>query len=557
MMGENATVYQYDNEKYVEAKRDIIFTITDQAIQPMIRAQEKKYFETGDPDEKERELQRLKVLSNYKNYVKMLNVSRFVKKLMAVDNTNFDADITYLNSKSGIYRLHDHQLLKHDPKFHVTKILPVEINMDARCPETLKLLEHMFPDEATREYVLELVASSLFRKRYDENIFFIWGKNANNGKTTIMQAFARTLGTGIDGYAVWLDPKTFTVKRMSNATQPDLFLAKNRCLAIIDEPDKGEMDTSAIKNASNTGLMSIRMLYQASEQLQWTTTIIHLCNRLPIMDTKDMGTARRIIVIPVDTQITREMKTAPRCYEKGRNEKYGDYLAINEGPGILAMLLQALKRFQERGYKLPDPSTEIVEETERYIRKHNAVLEYVITKCTTAPPRDKPEEKPFVPAKTFNEELQTYCREELHQDKVMHSSTIIEVMESLGYKCGNIKDARTGTKPDGNRNTVWAYDGVRYKTSAELQLEEMGVDFIDQQKKVKLIKDIIKEIGDNIRFPDGISLDHAAPKSRVIWALSTKYGSEFSDIDKVIKKLLEIGELMQHVTEADSYLSLT
>jgi hypothetical protein len=422
-------------------------------------------------------------------------------------------------------------------------------------PEFDAWLDYMFEnDQEMIEYFLEVFASSFGRCRHDEYIFIVNGKRADNGKTQMMIALTSVIGKKEPGYAVWLDPKAFSMSRTRNSTQPELIKAINKCAAIIDEPDKETMDIGMLKNASNTGVMSLRQLYEAAKEAHWTATVITLCNKLPSMDLKDAGTARRVVVIPIRTMITEEMKKAPRKYENGKYLKYGEYVAENEGPHILNRLLKAYKNYQERGYRLPATPVKVLEATESYIMKHNPVKLYIEEECTTAnfPNGDKiPEhlrgQKPYYKADVLHTEFIAYCRDVLHQDKVMQVSGISDAMEALGYEYKrSLKDKRT------LRQSVGAYEGVRPLWAGESKEKQPA-----QDEKVKYVLDLIGDMGKEFKAPGSTLKNAVAYESPLIDRVNTDKMVTLKELSAIIKKMSEVGEILQEKKDSKIYLSRT
>jgi P4 family phage/plasmid primase-like protien len=436
--------YVYDGMKYI---KDESFSIHNLVIDGVNKLLEVTFKEIQSKEYRDEE-DEVKAYDRYHKLERQFLSNRTLNALVSLasklsvrTNIDFDDNKRYLNTLSGVYDLQTHSLIQHNPMFHVTKIMPTEIQESADCPETKALLDYMFDgDQELIEYYLEIHASSLGRTRNDEYIFIIQGVVADNGKTSAAMALTKPMGLKDTGYAVWMDTKAFTKKRTANATQPELIQAIGRCTAILDEPDREEMDVAILKNVSNFGEMSMRTLYESTKGRGWTATVIYLCNRLPMMDLKDAGAMRRVIVVPIEKQITQEMKESPRKYNYGKELKYGDYLATNEGPGIIKMLLDAYKRYQERGYKLPPMPAKVRRATDAYIQKFNPVKKFTDdrTLCTTAPFPDNDSigenlrgKKPFYNAKSFHKDFFDYCEEELNVEHLMSVANVQESMEAL------------------------------------------------------------------------------------------------------------------------------
>jgi phage/plasmid-associated DNA primase len=561
--------YVYDGMKYVKDETFSILTLVIEGVNNLLELTLKDV-QLKDYANEESEA---KAYTNYYRTEKQFLSNRtlnslvsLVSKLSVKPDVEFDSDKRYLNSISGVYDLKAHKLIQHSPMFYLTKIIPTEIYENAECPETDALLDYMFDgDQELIEYYLEIHASSLGRTRNDEYIFIIQGVVADNGKTSAAMALTKPFGLKESGYAVWMDTKAFTKKRTANATQPELIQAIGKCIAILDEPDREEMDVAILKNTSNFSEMSLRGLYESTKGRGWTATVVYLCNRLPMMDLKDAGAMRRVIVVPVEKQITKEMKEAPRRYNYGKELKYGDYLAVNEGPGIIKKQMEAYKRYQDRGYKLPPMPEKVRRATDAYIKKYNPVKKFVDEKtlCTTLPFPDSDkidknlkDKKPFYNAKSFHKDFFDYCEEELNMEHQMSVANVQESMEALGFKYTVISDNRT------LRESQRVYEGVRplflfekdelnkphkptvgYDARTTEGIEEIS---INKKTYVELVVDAIREMGakmEPLMLGNKTVLKNPV-NGDALKSHMKKMGVDEKEFNKAIKKMLSVGEII-------------
>jgi hypothetical protein len=336
------------------------------------------------------------------------------------------------------------------------------------------------------------------------------------------------------------------------------------------------MDVAVLKNTSNFSDMSLRGLYESTKGRGWTATVIYLCNRLPMMDLKDAGAMRRVIVVPVEKQITQEMKETPRKYGYGKELKYGDYLAVNEGPGIINKLMGAYKRYQERGYKLPPMPEKVRRATDAYIKKYNPVKKFADEKtlCTTAPfpdieniPAHLRNAKAFYNAKSFHTDFFSYCEEELNVEHLMSVANVQESMEALGFKYCVISDSRT------LRESQRVYEGIRPLLMIEKEKQRTkkpedkdprtneGISNVTVKSNTDKVKDIIREIGagkEPIKNGDRTIIKNPVSGDELEAAAKSKLGLEDKEYKKIIKKLLMIGEIMYgYDVDKILYYSLT
>ncbi len=367
-----------------------------------------------------------------KNKVKALRTYIATTKRRSLETTiritkmvkcKLDEDKTKVNLQDGVYDLLKAEPIPHDVTQMYTKIMPFALSPQEAAPMFTAHLEYVLPDPDTREYFLEMIASSLLRSRREEKIFFLHGKTAENGKSELM----RMIITAFGEYATWLDAQTFTSKRAGNATQPEMQMALGMALAVVDEPSKDSMDSSTFKNMANFADIVMRGLYQASKAERWTATCVMLCNTLPPLDAKDAGAARRPVVIPFSRKITQEMKKNDKRPVEYATMKYGEYVGTVEAAGIFNILMEALKNYVNRGCLLPEYSGEMKEATSEYIYRNNSVAKFVNEKCVVGDYAIK--------ATDLYDAYKVFCRLDLEHDEnhTMKPANFREAMESLGY----------------------------------------------------------------------------------------------------------------------------
>lgn len=555
--GRDVVTYVFDGKRYVEDPVFEPFRNVVDIIEGMIKTETNYMNNAQNYDLQEAARKKVERLKEFRCLSGYNSIEKLISKLSTRPQVKFDHDRRYICLENKVLDVVDLCVEDHDPKYLLTKTAPVVYDEAAVCPEIDALINNMYQgDQELIDFADEVMAIVFLRGMNvnHEHFFIFWGLNAGNGKTTLWYVLAKMLGIDPEGYASWLDPKTVTTARTRNATQPELMDTSNKCLAVLDDPNTDQVDISVLKNLANMLQMMVRGLYKDKEMMNTTATFIYLCNRLPVMDTKDAGMARRPVVIPVKGQVTEAMKNKPRVYEKARYDKFVEYLYQNEASGLLNRLLRALKRYKERGYRLPAFPKAVREATEEFILKNNVVKQFIDIYCTVEPSPDRPKHKPFVMATDLHTKLWDYCKYDLNQEKVMQANNIAEVMESMGFKFGPICDERTG------RRSMRVYDGIRFKTDQELELYFMKKAGIQEakpevslQEKTKILHDMLIAESKTTSFEVNGTRYKAARYDNLV-KLAAEKGISKADVDKQIKTWKEIGEVETMKTSLGEYI---
>lgn len=441
-----------------------------------------------DEDEKKQYEVFQKSLENYLNIVKSSNLETMIKSMLSNEKIKFDDDLSKINTKNYLLDIITLKKVEHTPSQYYTKCLPYDWIPLEQAPLFNEHLNYMFPNIKTKEYVLEVLASCLFRKRKEEVVFFFWGPEARNGKTTLMQMVTEALGTDVSGYAAWLDYQTFTEARSKNATQTELKQAIGKAIAVIDEPAKESLSSGTVKNVSNFGKISFRGLYEETMEYRWTATLIFLCNTLPSMDTSDQGNARRPIVIPCRSKITDEMIKS----NSTGIEKYGEYVGKKEAMGIFNTLLIYARKFAERGYVLPPMPEDIIEATEHYKLKGNTLLQFINERCVR-------QIEGKIKAGDFKNEFYIWCDTQGITRKSI-SFNIKEKMEGMGFLYKNSIKFQDNTVNTGYLGVTWRTEiGDEAIQRMILKVLETAVDGMSEIEICDQLKNSMDMVMPNIR----------------------------------------------------------
>lgn len=197
------------------------------------------------------------------------------------------------------------------------------IHYNPRDPEQREIEDFMkkiFPDNDLRMFIWRKLASCL-EGCNKEQVYDTWIGKGGNGKSKLVELMAMTFGD----YASSLQSTALTRKRPeSGAANPDIMAIRNKRFIYMSEPDDREpLNTSRMKQITGEDVVEARGLYEDQTRFQISGKLFMLCNSLPIINTMDWGTWRRIQVIPfVSTFVAKdsiELNPEKNIYEKDIN----------------------------------------------------------------------------------------------------------------------------------------------------------------------------------------------------------------------------------------------
>lgn len=211
---------------------------------------------------------------------------------------------------------------------------------------------------------LQLVAGmALHGKVYHEGLILAHGAG-RNGKSTFFNTLAAVLGD----YAGSIDIDTFTTDRQNRGAA--LATLRGKRLVIAGELEEGRrLSVATVKKITSTDRITAEEKYRMPETFTPSHTLCLFTNHLPRVGSTDPGTWRRLIVVPFRATIpTKESRS-----------NYGDILAREAGPSILAWAIEGAVNFAHNGYQLQIPN--VVEEVTEAYRGQEDWLSCFISEC--------------------------------------------------------------------------------------------------------------------------------------------------------------------------------
>lgn len=227
---------------------------------------------------------------------------------------------------------------------------------DETVQDIYKFLSQIIPNKKVLEYTLKVLGTSLVG--IPDEKFYIWtGLSGANGKSTLINFLETTLGD----YIASADVSLLTNKRnnSSNAS-PDVIRLKGKRIFAFQEPEHDDrLRTGILKQFTGGDTIIARELFKAPVSFKLQGTMIMCCNDLPVVNSDDGGTWRRIRVVEFKSRFCdhplkeNEFKIDPSIKYKIHQWK----------PYFMSILLHNLQIFQKKGLDEPE---EVKRATNKY-----------------------------------------------------------------------------------------------------------------------------------------------------------------------------------------------
>ncbi len=220
-------------------------------------------------------------------------------------------------------------------------------------------------DRELISYVQEIVGLSAIGKIYVEAMIISYGEGSN-GKSTFWNTIQRVLGT----YSGAMSADALTVGCKRNV-KPEMAELKGKRLIIAAELEEGmRLNTSVIKQLCSTDEIQAEKKYKDPFHFSPSHTLVLYTNHLPRIGAVDLGTWRRLIVIPFNAKIKGS----------GDIKNYSDYLFRNAGPAILKWIIEGAEKVIKHDYHLEYPRC-VKEAIEAYKEDNDWLGEFIEECC--------------------------------------------------------------------------------------------------------------------------------------------------------------------------------
>ena len=164
-------------------------------------------------------------------------------------------------------------------------------------------MNKLMPEPQLREYMWDHLACTLSGLTLNQTMNFYIGKG-QNGKSALISLMELVLGD----YKGDMPTTIMTGKRVrTGGVAPELVLLKGKRLAVMQEPEKGEVINEGIMKQFTSGTDTIqgRGLYMANQtSYKPQFKIVCTCNHLMGIKANDHGTWRRIRAVPFKSLFT-------------------------------------------------------------------------------------------------------------------------------------------------------------------------------------------------------------------------------------------------------------
>lgn len=271
---------------------------------------------------------------------------KLTKHALLIEYNTLNADPWLFNVQNGTIDLRTGKLRPHNPADLITFISPVAYDPAATCPTWTRFLSEVFAGDLEMvAFIQRGVGWSLTGVVKERALFFLHGNAGKNGKTTLVEAIMKLVGTcgeSAYGYGRKVGAETFMKSRNSEDNQRKAAtLAGPRFICTSEVDEDHRLDEQLVKDITGGDTLEGRRLYQEAFTFKPQFKPWMYGNHKPEIRGTDDAIWSRVRLIPFDVSF------------KGREDlDLADKLEA-ELPGILNWAIQGCLDWQRSGLQPP------------------------------------------------------------------------------------------------------------------------------------------------------------------------------------------------------------
>jgi P4 family phage/plasmid primase-like protien len=356
---EQETWYAWDGKRYVANNSGEVMRKARETVRHMYEVA------LAESDSDTRKTKLNWAIRSESRLEKMVSYAASESKLVARSfNETFDLDKYLFNCANGVLNLRTGELLPHDQKYRITKLSPVGYDSEAACTEFMAWLTLTCNGSAALvEYLLRFIGYCLSGLT-EEQCFWLFYGPTKTGKSTFIRLLRGLMGD----YATTLPEGAVIMNRFSNQEHALAELAGVRLATLVEVRQGADYDEAKLKQITGQDRIGASKKYMNYFEFDSRAKLAMAVNDRPAV--RETGDAfwNRVKPIPFTVFVPPE-KRIPDLEQKFLDE---------EGPGIMAAVVAAFRRWRKEGMMEPKEVTGAATE---YRNEQDTVAQFIEETC--------------------------------------------------------------------------------------------------------------------------------------------------------------------------------
>ena len=340
VIGDNFIVYDYNSGKYVYVMDDFI------------KAKAKDILHEAAPD--------IWKMSYGKNVIEQLKLD--ARRLDIIEENR-----NYLNLKNGLLNLDNFNLIPHTPEVISFMQLPVNHDVNAKCPEFIKFINTIFDGDIERINLIQEIFGYCLTTDTKLQKFFIFYGRGSNGKSVLANIFRKVCGTENCSGAM--------LEQLSKQFGGQVI--NNKLLNISGESNstQSSLNTQLLKLITGEDMIQVESKFKDPIMIRPFVKLLVLANHYPKTEDTSNGFLRRCLFIPFNKRFV-DTDVEPNGNEAYKDKDLGSKLDA-EVDGIFMWALKGYQRLKSQNYELTT-SKECEKVLKDFMIYNNPIKEFII-----------------------------------------------------------------------------------------------------------------------------------------------------------------------------------
>jgi len=330
-----------------------------------------------------------------------------VSPLVAIGADSFDRSEYLFNASNGVLDLRTGEVKKHNPDMLLSKISPIDYDVEADCPKFDIFLDEITCGDKELALWIQTYFGYSMTANVQEQLFSVFYGTGGNGKSVLVNVISTIMGQ----YTLETPVETIMYKHNGAGATNDIARIKGARLVTCRESDQGQaLAESLIKSLTGGDKITARFLHKEFFEFKPVAKWILFTNHKPSIKGTDQGIWRRVKLVPFNYRVPEEKKNKTLEPE-----------LLNEAAGILNWLVDGCLNWQKNGFPKCDA---IDNATNNYQQDEDRIGEFLQDAANMGPGKK-------VTASELYKAYRWFCRDA--GDMPLNSRNFPKKMEEKGH----------------------------------------------------------------------------------------------------------------------------
>lgn len=270
----------------------------------------------------------------------------------------------YVAVKNGLLELETMEFKEFTPDVFVTKKVPTNYNPDAYDPfvesTLIKVTDGHLP---TIKNIQEMFGAVLYPTLLVPKMFYLYGRTAHNGKSTVLYMIQKTFNAGGNISAV-------SPQRLAENTFAGSSIYGKMANIVDDQPDEIIKDSGTLKTIITGGYIEIEQKGKDSRTVQMNTVCITASNYYPNFKEYGNPINKRLYIMPFDHNFMDDKD----CISETESMKRLETDSAKEY--VLKLAVEAIKDMSKRTGDVLTYNEKVTEASEEFADLNDPLADY-------------------------------------------------------------------------------------------------------------------------------------------------------------------------------------